>query len=310
MPRAIWSGSIAFGLVNAPVRMYSAIDEHDLDLHLVHEKDGSRIGYEKYCKLEEKPVPNDEIVKGYELDGELVYLDEDDFAAAESDGYRTIEILAFVPADAIDPIYFERSFYLGPQESGEKVYRLLVAAMEEAGLVGVVRYVFHDRQQLGALRVRDAMLVLARMHYADEIRPVDDIVPDGKAKVDDRELDLAVELVQRFSGKFEPESYRDVYRERLLEVIERKRRGGETAPVRPEEPAAPPDLLEALRESLRRHASGNGSSGSRAARGSSADHLQSLTVDELHERARKLAIPGRSKMSKRELVSAIESAGE
>ncbi len=179
MPRAIWSGSIAFGLVNAPVKMYSAIDEHDLELHLVHEKDGSRIGYEKVCKKEGKEVPADEIVKAYEAEeGEYVYLTEDDFRAAEEEGYRTIEVLDFVPRDEIDPIVFKRTYYLGPGTGAEKVYAVLVKAMESSGLSAVARYVFHDKQQLGTLRVRDGVITLENMYFADEIRPTKGVVPD------------------------------------------------------------------------------------------------------------------------------------
>src|SRR4029453_11877802 len=130
MARAIWSGSIVFGLVNAPVRLYSAIDEHDPDLHLIHVKDGSRIGYQKICKQEDKPVPEDEIAKGHETNGKVVLLADEDFAAARGEGTHTIEIGESVPHDGIDPIYFERSYYVGPQDGAEKVYRLLVEAME------------------------------------------------------------------------------------------------------------------------------------------------------------------------------------
>jgi DNA end-binding protein Ku len=286
--------------------MYSAIAEHDLDLHLVHRKDGSRIGYRKWCKEEDEPVPDDEIVKAYEVDGDLVFLEPDDFAAAEVEGYKTIEILAFVAADELDPIYFERSYFLGPQESGEKVYALLVRAMEDAGLVGVVRYVFHDREQLGALRVRDGVLVLARLHYADEIRATDGVLPERRAKVDERELEMALELVRRFEGEFDPSEFEDTYRERLLEIVEQKRKGGKVTAAKPEEPEAPPDLLEALRESIRRHATGPAKG--RAENGRAGDDLGSLTVDELGEKARELDISGRSKMTKRELVDAIERA--
>ncbi len=137
MPRAIWSGSISFGLVNAPVRMYSAIDEHDLELHLVHQKDGSRIGYEKVCKKEGKEVPADEIVKAYEVsDGKLVYLEDEDFEAAEEEGYRMIQVLDFVQRDEIDPIVFQRSYYLGPANGAEKVYLAPAACDGGVGTVG------------------------------------------------------------------------------------------------------------------------------------------------------------------------------
>lgn len=307
MPRAIWTGSIAFGLVNAPVRMYAAIDEHDLDLHLVHEKDGGRIGYLKVCKREEKPVPADEIVKALEVDdGELVYLTDEDFEAAQEEGYRAIEILDFVPHDQIDPIYFERSFYLGPQEGAEKVYALLVRAMERAGLAAIARYVFHDRQQLGCLRVRDGVITLEKMYFADEIRPHEKLAPTG-VRVGARELEAALDLIGGIAGDFEPERYEDVYRERLLEIVKRKRKGEEVHRPRPEKPEEPTDLLAALRQSVQALKGGgkaaSGSSRSNGRNGGAA--LADLTVDELRERARKRKVKGRSGMSKRELVEAL-----
>jgi DNA end-binding protein Ku len=251
MPRAIWSGSISFGLVNAPVKMYSAIDEHDLELHLVHEKDGSRIGYEKVCKKEGKAVPSDEIVKAYEVsDGDLVYLTEEDFKAASEESYRAIEVLDFVPHDEIDPIVFQRTYYLGPDDGAEKVYALLVKAMDEAGLSAVVRYVFHDRQQLGCLRVREGVITLENMYFADEIRPVKGIAPKGQ-RVDKKELEMASTLIDRFTSTFKHEKYGDEYTDKLLDVIKRKRKGEEihaAAPVEGDEAA--PDLLEALRASV------------------------------------------------------------
>jgi DNA end-binding protein Ku len=251
VPRAIWSGSIAFGLVNAPVKMYSAIDEHDLELHLVHEKDGSPIGYRKVCKKEGEEVPADEIVKAYEVDeGEYVYLDDEDFRAAEEEGYRTIEILDFVPHDEIDPIVFQRTYYLGPAEGAEKVYALLVRAMEDSDLAAVARYVFHDRQQLGTLRVRDGVITLESMYFADEIRPTEGIVPGRKPRVDKRELEMAMGLIERFTSSFDHEKYEDEYRVRLLEVVKRKRKGDEVHAPPEEEREAPSDLLEALRASV------------------------------------------------------------
>jgi DNA end-binding protein Ku len=284
--------------------MYAAIDEHDLDLHLVHVKDGSRIGYQKICKEEGKPVPDEEIAKAYDVDGDLVLLEKEDFEAAETEGYNSIEILGFAAHEDIDPIYFERSYYLGPQEGAEKVYALLVEALERAKLTAVARFVFHDREQLGALRVRSGALVLAKMYFADEIRPLEGILPERAPHVDERELEMALTLIERFSGEVDPAAYEDRYRERLLEIVEEKRRGGEVERVRPKAPEKTPDLLAALQESLARY-SGTESKGNGRDDG---DGLASLTVDELAEKARALEIEGRSKMTKRELVAAIEDA--
>jgi DNA end-binding protein Ku len=259
MPRAIWSGSIAFGLVNAPVRMYSAIDEHNLELHLVHEKDGSRIGYSKVCKKEGKEVPSDEIVKAYEVDeGEYIYLTDDDFKAAEDESYKTIEILDFVPHDEIDPIVFQRTYYLGPAAGTEKVYALLVKAMERSGLSAVARYVFHDKQQLGTLRVRDGVITLESMYFADEIRPTKGVVPKKRVRVDKNELEMAESLIDKFTSSFDHGKYEDEYRKRLLAVVRKKRKGQEVHAPAAEEREAPPDLLEALHASV---AAAKGSSG-------------------------------------------------
>jgi len=250
-PRAVWSGSISFGLVNAPVRMYSAISEKNLKFNLIHEKDGGRIGYQKICKLEDEPVPNEEIVKAYQVeDDEFVYVTDEDFEAAAPEAYKTITIQDFVPAEQIDPIYFERTYYLGPAESAaEPVYALLVKAMEEAGLVAVATYVFHERENLGCLRVRDGVLTLEKMFFADEVRPAEGIAPEG-VKVDKRQLEMAMQLIGQYQGDFDPDQYHDAYRERLMAVIEAKRSGEGVKPaVETEKPAAP-DLLAALQASL------------------------------------------------------------
>jgi DNA end-binding protein Ku len=249
-PRAIWSGAISFGLVNVPVRMYSAIEEKDLHFHLLHRKDDSRIGYEKVCKKEGKPVPDDEIVKAYETSkGNYVYVDEQDFAAAAIQGYKTIDITDFVPYEEIDPIYFEKTTYLGPGEGGEKVYSLLVKAMEDSELAALATYVMREKQQLGCLRVRKGVLTLERMYFADEIRPIDEIKPQ-KARVSGEELEMAATLIKRFSGHFRPEKYKDTYRQALLKVIRAKQQGKEVHVETPAKPEEAPDLLSALRASL------------------------------------------------------------
>jgi DNA end-binding protein Ku len=304
VPRAIWSGSVAFGLVSVPVRMTSAVSEHALHFNYVHEPDGSRIGYEKICKKEGKPVPDDEIVKAFEIEkGEWVYMTDEDFEAAQVDeGAKTVDIRAFVPYEEIDPIYFERTYYLEPQEGGEKVYALLARAMDDSGLVAVAKLVMRDRQHLACLRVRDGVITLERMHFADEIRPAKDVATNG-ARLGKNELAMARQLVEQFSGSFEPERFRDTYRDTLCEIIRAKQRG-ETVEVAEEpETEAPVDLMEALRASV------EAAQGRRPAkRRSGGDRLDGLSKEELYELARKADLPGRSDMSKDELVEALKAA--
>ena len=250
MPRAIWSGTISFGLVSVPVRMYSAIDESDLRFHLVHEPDGGRIGYQKICKAEGEPVPDDEIVKAFEVEkDELVVLTDEDFAAAKTEGVKTIEISDFVPYEEIDPIYFEKTYYLGPQSGGEKVYALLREAMEQTGLAAIGKFVMRDRQHLGCLRVREGALTLEQLFFHDEVRPVDEIAP-GKVKVPKAELEMATALIERFTGSFEPERYEDTYREALCGVIRAKWKGTTVTAPEPEAEEEPTDLMAALRASV------------------------------------------------------------
>jgi DNA end-binding protein Ku len=310
VPRAIWSGSITFGLVNVPVRMYSAIDEHKLQFHWIHERDESPIGYQKICKLEDKPVSDDEIVKAFEYEpGEYVFLTDEDFEAARTEGYKTIDITDFVPYEQIDPIYFARTYYVGPQDGAEKVYSLLVRAMEDSELAAIAKFVMRDRQNLGCLRVRDGVITLEQLHFADEIRDLEEIEPD-KARVSKEELEMAEQLIGNFAGDFRPEQYKDTYRDALCEIIRAKREGKEIHRAPEAEEGAPPDLLEALRASIA--AAGRGSdSGSKAPRDSGTggdDDLEGLSKAELEKRAKQANIPGRSKMSKDELIEALSEA--
>jgi DNA end-binding protein Ku len=302
MARAIWSGSVSFGLVAVPVRMYSAIEEHTLHFNYVHEPDGSRIGYEKVCKAEDKSVPDDEIVKAFEYEkGEWVYMSDEDFEAAAAENHRTIDIRAFVPYEDIDPIYFERTYYLAPQVDGEKVYALLVRAMEQSGLAAVAKWVMRDRQHLGLLRIREGVLTVERMHFADEIRSLEDVAP-GKSDVSKQELGMAEQLIEQYKGEFRPEEYRDTYRDALCEIIEAKRRGKELRVEAEPEPEAPTDLMAALRasvEAARRRRPG----------GVTADgELDDMSREELYELAKNADIPGRAQMKKDELVDALRRA--
>jgi DNA end-binding protein Ku len=250
-PRSLWSGSITFGLVNAPVRIYSAIAEHKLHFHYLHEKDDSPIGYEKVCKKEDKPVPDDEIVKAFEYaKGKYVYMEDEDFAAAKVEGYKTIDVEAFVNYDEIDPIYFAKTYYVGPGEGGEHVYALLARAMKESGLAAVTRFVMRDQQHLGLLRVRDGVITLEQLYFADEIRTIDEIKPD-KASVKKEELEVASRLIDSYTAEWDPKKYKDTYRDELMAVIEAKRKGKQIhAGAEVEETEELPDLMTALRESV------------------------------------------------------------
>jgi DNA end-binding protein Ku len=313
MPRAIWTGAVSFGLVNVPVRMHSAIEEKDLHFNYVHEPDGSRIGYQKVCKAEEKPVPDDEIVKAFEYEkGEWVYMTDEDFEAAEPDNLKTIDIRDFVPYEEIDPIYFERTYYLAPQENAEKVYALLVEAMERSGLAAIAKYVLRDKQHLGCLRIRDGVVALEKMYFSDEIRSADELAPT-RAKVDEQELEMAGRLIESFSSRFEPEKYEDTYRDALCEIIRAKRAGKETRVEPRDEPEPTPDLMTALRASLeaaqRRRSGTHSRGGTASGNGASADgELETLSKDELYKRAKELDIKGRADMSKEELVEALRAA--
>ena len=299
--RAVWTGSISFGLVNVPVRLYSAVAEHTLHFHYVHTKDDSRIGYEKVCKKEGKPVPDDEIARAFEYSkGEYVFMTDEDFDAVKNDGFRTIDIGDFVPIEQIDPIYFRHTYYVGPDDGAEKVYALLRDAMEESGLAAVAMFVMRDRQNLGCLRVRGGVLTLEQMYFADEVQPAEALAP-GKVAVDDRELAMARQLIDSYTGDFEPEKYKDTYRDALCEIIEAKRKGKEVHRAEPEEAAPVTDLLEALRQSVERAKGGDGRRRSPSRNGD----LEELSKDELYEQAQRADIPGRSRMSRTQLIKAL-----
>jgi DNA end-binding protein Ku len=301
VPRSIWSGSISFGLVNVPVRLYSAVQEHKLRFHFVHEKDSSPIGYQKICKKEDKPVPDDEIVKAYEYKkGEYVFLDDEDFAAARVEGYKSIDIVDFVPYEDIDPIYFAHTYYVGPDRGADKTYALLVKAMESSDLAGIAKFVMRDRQYLGALRIRDGVITLEQLYFADEIRPVDEIKPT-RARVSQQELKAAERLIESFTSEWKPEKYKDTYRDELLAIIRAKRKGQEVHAAPELEEEEPTDLLTALRESIERS---RGGAGRMRLNGDLAD----LPKQELEQRAKAAGIEGRSKMTKAELVRALRRA--
>ena len=242
MPRALWSGAISFGLVNAPVRMYTAISEHNVHFNLLHAKSGARIHYKKVTDSHPRDIPDDQIVKGYEVsDGHYVTLTDEEIGAAHVEGDKVIEIHDFVPLDEI---------YLGPADGAERVYALLARALETTGLVGVASFVLHDRDQLACQRVNDGAILLERMYFADEIRDLEDVLPDKTASVDKGQLKLAVDLIERMQGSFDHAAYHDRYRDRLMKIVDAKRKGKTITVPEVEERRAPDDLMAALEESL------------------------------------------------------------
>lgn len=251
-PRSIWNGTIAFGLVNVPVKVFSATESKSIHFHEVHLKDGARIEHRRVCPKEGKEVPKDEIVKGYELsDGKFVELTKDEIAAAAGERSKLIDVEHFVDGEQIDPAFYDKTYYLGAGDDGE-AYRLLRKALETSGKVAIARWVFHDRERLVAVRPLGKILGLHTMHFHDEVVGVDDLdLPSPQRNPSDREIEMAGKLVKSLAAKFKPESYEDTYREAVLAVIKRKAKG-EQIVEQPEETKQQDadDLMAALEASL------------------------------------------------------------
>lgn len=255
MPRAIWSGAISFGLVNVPVKLYSATSPKTVRFHQISSKTGTRIRQQRVDPSTGEEVPYDEIVKGYEIGPDrYVLISSEELESLDPKATRTIDIEEFVDLEDIDPIYYDHSYYLAPAAGGAKAYRLLLDAMREAGKVGIGRLVLRTKQQLCALRPGDDVLTLSTMLFGDEVvapDKLDELDAVEEAEASDRELRMAEQLIESLSADFAPDKFHDEYRERVLEMIERKAAGEEIA-VQPqvEEPAAAPDLMAALEASL------------------------------------------------------------
>ncbi|HLM17100.1 MAG TPA: Ku protein [Acidimicrobiia bacterium] len=254
MPQAIWTGSISFGLVTVPVRLVSATKSQDVRFNQLEATTGSRIRYRRVSEQTGEEVPNDQIVKGYELEnGHYVVLDNDELSALKPSATRMIEIEDFVDLSEIDPVYFEQPYYLVPDKDAAKAYRLLSRVMEDENKVAVGRFVLRSKEALVAIRPIDGMLCLETMRYADEVLAPERELVDSQPEPSERELEMARQLVDTLSGTFDPEKYHDEYREEVLALIERKAAGEEiVAPATPEEPAKVLDLMAALEASLAR----------------------------------------------------------
>jgi DNA end-binding protein Ku len=255
--RATWSGAITFGLITIPVRLYTAVSDKKVDLHLVHEKDGERIHYKRVCDKGHE-VEWDEIVRGHEVKGKgLVTISDEELDALDAESMRSIDVDTFVPLDDIDPIYYDKTYYIGPDAAGVKAYKLLIKALDAEGLVGIAKVAIRERERLSAIRIKDKMLVLETMHWPDEIRAADLENLDKSTRISDREMKMARQLVQQLAGKFEPSRYEDEYRVALEELIRKKAKGEEIiAPEAPEKPAEVTDLMEALKASVEAARSG------------------------------------------------------
>jgi DNA end-binding protein Ku len=253
MARAIWSGAISFGLVNVPVKLFSATSPKSVRFHQLSSKTGARIRQKRVDESTGDEVPYEDIVKGYELSPDrYVLIDTDELDALDPKATRTIDIEDFVDLAEIDPIYYDHSYYLAPSAGGAKAYRLLLEAMRESGKVAIGKVVLRSKQQLCALRPTGDVLTLSTMLFGDEVLAPDRLDElDGIADASERELAMAKQLIASLSTDFDPAKYRDEYRDRVLALIERKAAGEEIAAVpQAEEPAAAPDLMAALEASL------------------------------------------------------------
>jgi DNA end-binding protein Ku len=256
MARAIWSGSISFGLLNVPVKLYSAVARRNIALREIRESDSARIKHRRVAEGTEEEVPYDEIVKAFEITpGNYVPLSKDEMSALAPERTRAIDVQDFVDLDEIDPIYFDSPYYLGPADGAEKAYSLLAAAMEASGKVAIARFVFRNKEHLAAIRTSGGVLTLTTMRFADEVVPaseLEEVLPDKAPKVAKREREMAEQLIASLSTDFDPTAYRDEYREELLGLIERKAEGKEVVTPESEAPQATkaPDLMAALEQSI------------------------------------------------------------
>jgi DNA end-binding protein Ku len=250
--RAIWKGSITFGLITIPVGLYTATEDRDISFHLLSAEDGSRIRYRRVATGSGEEVDWDDIVKGYELDdGQYVTFTHEELEQIPSDSLRAIDVAQFVDHDQIDPISFERSYYVAPEKGGVKAYRLLVRALEESGRVGVAKVTIREKEHLCELRPADGILVLETMQWPDEVRIPDFDQLDESVEIRPEELAMAEELIDRMTSDYDPGRFQDTYRLRLQEAIEAKVKGEEiqlSGAV--EEPSKVTDLLEALKASV------------------------------------------------------------
>jgi len=277
MPRAIWSGSLSFGLVSVPVKAYSAVHDHNVHFHQLQKKTGARIQYEKVSAKTGKKVPSDEIERGFELGkGKYVVVDAEELDALRPKTTRTVDITDFVDLNAVDPIFYDHTYWLAPDgEAADRAYRLLVSAMETAERVAIGTVVMRNKQYLAAIRPLDGALAMSTMRFADEVvsRKKIDGIPAARSKPAPNELKLAGQIIDSLASDWDPKRYHDTYTEELRDLIERKAKGEELVADEPEDASSGKviDLMEALQASLdaggRRRGSTRGSTKAKATKG-------------------------------------------
>ena len=249
MARAIWSGSISFGMVSIPVKLYGATESKDISFHLLHATCGTRLKQVRWCPTDEVEVPWNETVRGYEYTkGEYVKLTPEDFEQLPLPSRHIIDLSAFVEESEIDPVYYERSYYLAPDERAEKPYALLMKAMQEKGLTALATIAIRNKEQLCAIRPKGGTIMLETLYFPDEVRSSE--VDISGAKVSERELDMAFTLIELLRKPFEPEEYQDHYREALSQLIEAKLEGRDVVKAPQERETKVIDLADALRKSV------------------------------------------------------------
>lgn len=250
MASTVWKGHLTFGLVSFPVRLYSAARGETISFNQLHKADGSRVKQVLYCAAEDKPIPRSEIVKGYEYEKDrYVVIEDEDIKKVAPATAKVMEILEFVKSDEIDPIYLETSYYMAPDEAGEKPYALLFDTLRKTGYAGVAKIAMHNREHIVILRPGKNGVLLHTMYFSHEIRKVDEFRTD-LSLVKEKELAMATSLVEALAGEFQPEKYKDAYRENLLHMIEAKKKGHEVVATPEPKEAKVVDIMEALKASL------------------------------------------------------------
>jgi DNA end-binding protein Ku len=309
MPRPLWSGSLSFGLVNVPVRLVSAARDLDLHFRQLRAEANTPIEVKRFCSKEDVEVPWDEIARCFEFDdGDTVMVTDGELDGLEPERTRTIEIDGFVELADVDPMYFDHPYLLVPAGDDDGVlraYRLLMEVMKGTERAALGRFVMRTKEYRAIVRERGGALSLTTLRMHDEVRDPSGIDAGGKGKAPKKQLDAALRLIEAMTVEWDPERYEDQYRKRLQAVVREKRKGGTiTAPEQVDEPTPVPDLMEALRESLEAARGGGGSKGAKRS-SRKGDDLADLSRDELYERAQAQEVPGRSSMSKDELIEAL-----